>query len=152
MTLKDQDPSDVINAAFYANKKRNDSDFELGYVLPLFLGNTNQSDRILVVNPSPDIVCYIEKNSRSENKRYYAVADNSELYGDCESDGMEKGRMTEKSCICHNHFSGSRIDFFTEPVLASGRPPALYSSGMKTVKKSSGCLPPRSVSEIRESF
>ena len=76
MTLKDQEPSDVINAAFYANKKRNDSDFELGYVLPLFLENTKQSDRILVVNPSPDIVCHIEKSGRNE-KRYYAVVDST---------------------------------------------------------------------------
>jgi len=34
-TLKDQNPTDVINAAFY-NNKRNDMDFEIGYVLPIF--------------------------------------------------------------------------------------------------------------------
>ena len=41
---------------------------------------------------------------------------------------------------------------FTDPVMVSYRPPALFSSGTKTVKVSSGCLPTRSASEIRESF
>ena len=35
MKLKDELPTDVISAAFYANKNRNDSDFEIGYLLPL---------------------------------------------------------------------------------------------------------------------
>lgn len=74
MNLKNQKPSDVINAAFYANKARNDSDFELGYIVPLFTENVDLSDKILVVNPSPDMVCAIEKSS-SSRERYYAVAD-----------------------------------------------------------------------------
>lgn len=74
MNLKNQKPSDVINAAFYANKQRNDSDFELGYIVPLFTENVDLSDKILVVNPSPDMVCAIEKSS-SSRERYYAVAD-----------------------------------------------------------------------------
>ncbi len=74
MTLKDQKPSDVINAAFYANQARNDSGFEIGYLLPLFLDNVNSTDRILVVNPSPDMV-YIIENSGRKGERYYAVSD-----------------------------------------------------------------------------
>lgn len=76
MTLKDQKPSDVINAAFYANKIRNDSDFEVGYVLPLFLNNINQDDSILIVNPSPDMVCFTEQSGRS-GERHYAVTDST---------------------------------------------------------------------------
>lgn len=74
MTLKDQKPSDVINAAFYSNRTRNDSDFELGYFLPLFLANIDQKDRMLVVNPSPDIICRMEESSHGEEK-FYAVSD-----------------------------------------------------------------------------
>ena len=36
MEIKDQEPSDVINAAYYANKLRNDSDFEMGYLVVEF--------------------------------------------------------------------------------------------------------------------
>lgn len=37
MSIKNEMPSDVINAAFYNNKNRNDSDFEIGYLFPIFL-------------------------------------------------------------------------------------------------------------------
>ncbi|MGN0421599.1 MAG: hypothetical protein ACI4EY_02570 [Lachnospiraceae bacterium] len=74
MTLKNQKPSDVINATFFSNKTRNDSDFELQYVLPLFLKNIKSNDCILFVNPSPDIVCAVEESVHGGN-RYYAVAD-----------------------------------------------------------------------------
>ncbi len=74
MKIRDQNPSDVINAAFYANKIRNDSDFELGYLIPLFVENIDLNDRILIVNPSPDIVCKIEEICH-RNERFYAVTD-----------------------------------------------------------------------------
>ena len=73
MEIKDQRPTDVINAAFFANKKRNDSAFELGYLLPLFLDNVKSEDSILVVNPSPDIICTLE--TRHIGRRCYAVTD-----------------------------------------------------------------------------
>lgn len=74
MTLKDQNPSDVIRAAFYSNKKRDDSNFEIGYLLPLFMESIRIYDRVLVVNPSPNMICFIEE-SIYEGERYYAVTD-----------------------------------------------------------------------------
>lgn len=76
MSLKDQQPSDVINAAFYLNKVRNDYDFELGYLLPLFMKSIKTTSRILVVNPSPNIICILEE-SKPCDERYYAVVDNT---------------------------------------------------------------------------
>ena len=74
MKLKDQKPSDVINATFYANKIRNDYDFELGYLLPIFFSVVNSSDRILIINPSPTMIVEIENNDYS-GKHYYIVPD-----------------------------------------------------------------------------
>ena len=74
MTLKNEKPSDVINAAFYSNKIRNDSDFELGYLLPLFIDAVESQDKALVVNPSPDIICAIEEKGCCK-ERFYAVTD-----------------------------------------------------------------------------
>lgn len=76
MSLHDQKPSDVINAAFYANKVRNDYDFELGYLLPLFEKSITEDSRILVVNPSPYVICSLEE-SKPCGTRYYAVTDNT---------------------------------------------------------------------------
>ena len=74
MEIKAQKPSDVINAAFFANKVRNDSNFELGFMLPLFERIIGSDDSILIMNPSPDIVCHIEE-SLHKGKRYYVVTD-----------------------------------------------------------------------------
>ncbi len=76
MSLKDQNPTDVINAAFYANKVRNDYDFELGYLLPLFKKSIAADNRILVVNPSPYVISCLEE-SKPCGERYYAVTDNT---------------------------------------------------------------------------
>jgi len=76
MSLKNEEPSDVINAAFYSNKVRNDSDFELGYVVPLFLNEVDPHDRVLVVNPTPDMISTIE-NAECGKDRFYAVTDNA---------------------------------------------------------------------------
>ena len=73
MELKNQEPSDVIDAAFYTNRKRNDYEFELGYLVPFFLENTNITDRILVVNPSPGVICALEESGYKE--RHYAISD-----------------------------------------------------------------------------
>lgn len=74
MTLKNEKSSDVINAAFYSNKVRNDSDFELGYLLPLFINIVQSDDRILVVIPSPSMICAIEDIGCGK-ERCYAVTD-----------------------------------------------------------------------------
>ena len=74
MEIKNQEPSDVIEAAFYANKKRNDSAFELGYLLPLFMKTIKETDRILIVNPSPRMVSTIEESGH-KGDRCYAVTD-----------------------------------------------------------------------------
>ena len=74
MEIKDQEPSDVINAAYYANKLRNDSDFEMGYLLPLFAEMVpDRLEDILVVNPSPDMICAI--NDAFVGLCYYVVTD-----------------------------------------------------------------------------
>lgn len=79
MEIKEQKPTDLINAAFYSNKTRNDSDFEIGYLLPEFLEIC--SGDLLIINPSPDIVCEIEAR-KNDIGRVYAVADDtvSKLY------------------------------------------------------------------------
>ncbi len=74
MNIKDQKPTDVINAAFYANKKRSDSSFEIGYLIPEFYGLKKSYVNTLVVNPSPDMIYAIECE-HNEGKRYYAVPD-----------------------------------------------------------------------------
>lgn len=76
MEIRDQNPTDVINAAFFSNKVRNDSEFEIGYMIPMLRDISNIGDRILVVNPSPDIVCEIE-NSKFGDKHIYSVVDST---------------------------------------------------------------------------
>lgn len=75
MELKNELPSEVINAAFYSDKNRNDSDFEIGYLLPLFLNAVSNDDSILIVNPSPDMICNIEASGCNCKKKMYAVPD-----------------------------------------------------------------------------
>ena len=73
MEIKDQNPTDVIIAAYYANKRRNDSAFEIGYLLPVFLNNVGPNSSLLIVNPSPDMIAVIE--SQHFGKHYYGVTD-----------------------------------------------------------------------------
>lgn len=68
-------PSDVINAAFYSNKSRNDSDFEIGYLLTGFNQIISKDDMVLIVNPSPTMVCAFESSSTACKKKMYAVPD-----------------------------------------------------------------------------
>ena len=74
MKLNKSKPTDVINAAFYTNIKRNDSVFEIGYLLPLLAENIDENDNILVVNPSPNMISNIEDLNRNGNNTY-AVTD-----------------------------------------------------------------------------
>lgn len=55
LVAKKKQPTDVIQAAFYASKSRNDSAFELSFLLPLFFEDTLPTDHIMIVNPSPDM-------------------------------------------------------------------------------------------------
>lgn len=73
LVAKKKEPTDVINAAFYSNKNRNDSAFELSFLLPLFFENTAPADRILVVNPSPDVIRFAEETHTGEKS--YLVTD-----------------------------------------------------------------------------
>ena len=74
MELADCMPTDVINAAYYANKKRNDSDFEIGYLIPEFISFLKPDLNVLAVNPSPDMIIALEKDY-CEGRRFYAVTD-----------------------------------------------------------------------------
>jgi hypothetical protein len=75
MTLPKELPSNVINAAFYINKHRNDYDFEIGYLLPLFIETISSDDNVLIINPSPNMICNFEKSGRECRKKMYAVPD-----------------------------------------------------------------------------
>lgn len=75
MELKDENPTSIINAAFYANKTRNDSNFEIGYLAPQFLDMLRDDEKVLIINPSPDLVIYFE--NRFPGKKYYAVTDDT---------------------------------------------------------------------------
>jgi len=75
MSVKNDIPSDVINAAFYNNKNRNDSDFEIGYLFPLFFETVTRNDNVLIVNPTPDMISYFEKSGCECRKKMYAVPD-----------------------------------------------------------------------------
>ena len=72
--LKNELPTDVINACFYAGKERNDYSIEVGYLLPEFSNLLKSSDTILVVNPSPDIVLQFE-SVRAPEKCIFALPD-----------------------------------------------------------------------------
>ena len=75
MTLKDEQPTDVINAVFYANNKRNDAAFEIGYLLPLLFNEGINEKNVLIINPSPDMIKLIE--SKSDTEKNYAVPDST---------------------------------------------------------------------------
>ncbi len=75
MKLKDELPTDVISAAFYANKNRNDSDFEIGYLLPLFIGVVSVNDNVLIINPTPEMIRSFEESNCACKKKTYAVTD-----------------------------------------------------------------------------
>ena len=80
MKLNNEKPTDVINAAFYT-KTRNDSEFEISYLLPLFNKVSEKASKALVVNPSPDIICELEAKKKSL-EICYAVTDSviADLY------------------------------------------------------------------------
>ena len=62
MNLVDELPTDVISAAFYSDKSRNDSDFEIGYLLPFFIRHISPSDNVLFVNPTPGMIRAFEES------------------------------------------------------------------------------------------
>ena len=68
-------PSDVITAAFYFNKSRNDFDYEIGYLLPGFIQTIAKEDNVLIVNPSPEMICNFESSNRTCKSKTYAVPD-----------------------------------------------------------------------------
>lgn len=72
LVAKKTKPTGLINAVFYANKKRNDSAFELSFLLPYFLEEFPASN-ILIVNPSPDIIRFVEE--RHDGPACYLVTD-----------------------------------------------------------------------------
>lgn len=75
MGLKNEKPTNIINAAFYSNNSRNDSTFEISYLAPQFLDMVGDDERILIINPSPDLVLYFENNFKGE--KHYAVTDDT---------------------------------------------------------------------------
>ena len=75
LKLKNELPSDVINAAYYANKTRNDYNFELGYLLPGFIQTISPGDNVLIVNPSPQMIFVFESSNQVCRTKTYAVTD-----------------------------------------------------------------------------
>lgn len=76
MRIKNEKPTDLINAVSYAGKYRNDISFEIGYLIPFFLKAIRKHDSILVVNPSPDIIIEIE-GVNHQGKVTYAIVDDT---------------------------------------------------------------------------
>ena len=72
--LIDENPSDVIRAAFYDNVGRNDSAFELSMVVPEFFEMSKNCKKSMIVNPSPDMILLYE-SYRNEAGNYYVVKD-----------------------------------------------------------------------------
>lgn len=72
--LAEEKPSDVIRAAFYDNVGRNDSAIELGMVVPEFFEMSANSEKSMIVNPSPDMILLYE-SYRKEMENYYVVKD-----------------------------------------------------------------------------
>lgn len=60
MSLYRQKPMEVIKAIYYRNKARNDSGLEK-YFLDAFFVNIPAEKRIMVINPSPYVIEYIER-------------------------------------------------------------------------------------------
>lgn len=77
MKLKNDLPSDVIHAAFYNNQYRNDSDFEVGYLLPIFIQSISSKDNVLLINPSPSMICAFEELDCTQGDKMYAVPDDT---------------------------------------------------------------------------
>ena len=62
-------PTDVIKQLFY--KDRNDSALECGYLLRKLISDVTDDEKIMIVNPSPDMILTTEtKRSKSENNIY----------------------------------------------------------------------------------
>ena len=81
--LKDQEPTDVINAAFY-NNTRNDTVFECGYLIEVFkklIETDNARARIdynvLCINPSPDMIIDLERDRSLRSRYHYSVVDDT---------------------------------------------------------------------------
>ena len=71
MSLHKQKPIAVIKSIYYRNKNRNDSALEKVF-LELYIDKISSKKHILVMNPSPYVVEYIEKNRGNTN---YVVID-----------------------------------------------------------------------------
>ena len=78
MTLYRQKPLEVIKAIYYRNRLRNDSGLEKFFV-DSFLFNIQEDKRILVLNPSPFVIEYIEK-TRNDNRYLVTDLTMAELY------------------------------------------------------------------------
>lgn len=61
LTLAHEPPTDVIRGLFY-QPARNDSGFECTYLLQYFGGSDIPNERVLIVNPSPDMVLCFAKD------------------------------------------------------------------------------------------
>ncbi len=74
--LKNEKPTDVIRAAFYDNRVRNDSAIENGLLIPEFISSYKNCKKVLIVNPSPDMIIAYESKKMENIESYYVVNDN----------------------------------------------------------------------------
>lgn len=71
MTLYRQKPIEVIKSIYYRNKRRNDSGLERIF-LNSFLGRLSSEQKVMVINPSPFVIEFIEKY---RNNNCFVVTD-----------------------------------------------------------------------------
>lgn len=72
--LAQEQPTDVIRGLFYP-PARNDASFECGYLLQYFIDSIHSEDRVLCVNPSPDMILRMMALNDTCNRLCFVVND-----------------------------------------------------------------------------
>ena len=74
--LGQEKPTDVVRGLFYP-PMRNDAGFECTFLLERFYKTTSPTERVVIVNPSPDMILYIMNNKLVCKDLIFLVADNT---------------------------------------------------------------------------
>ena len=74
LALAQEAPTDAVRGLFYP-PVRNDAGFECTFLLQQFYGAATPRDRVLVVNPSPDMICHMMRDRMACNRLLFLVAD-----------------------------------------------------------------------------
>lgn len=74
--LAQEQPTDVVRGLFYSSG-RNDAGFECSYLLQRFWSTIGPDDRVLIANPSPDLISYVLSKRTFCSSLCFVVADNT---------------------------------------------------------------------------